>query len=104
MLAIQNEKGRPVAAALGVTVLKGGKGKTSRPSGCGPDLLHALLLEGDFDSPAALEGIDLNLSDADVAAQHSTLVLGCQETLAAGKAGDPSSLRRKKASHPRALR
>ncbi len=98
-LSIQNEKGRPIAAALGLTVLDGGNGKTPRPSRCGPDLLHALLEDGDLENPAALENVDLNLSDtgAEAVTADGTrgmraalldLVLGCQRPRAAGKPGD----------------
>ena len=86
-LSIQNEKGRPAAAALGLTVFRGGKDKTSPPGRFGTDLLHALLSDGDLQNPAALEGVDLDLSDAD-AETTLDLVLGCQGPLAAGKPAD----------------
>lgn len=77
-LFVQNEKGRPVAAVLGLTVLDGGKDKTSRPNRSWPDLLHVLLLDGDLENPAALENFHLNLSDTDAAAATLDLELGCQ--------------------------
>jgi hypothetical protein len=98
-LLIQDEKGRPVAAALGLTVLAAGGAKPPSPASrtrqdgrgaggcCGPDLVHALLADGDLENPAALEGVDLSVSDADaattggardVSATLLDLVLGCQ--------------------------
>jgi len=95
---VQNEKGRPVAAVLGLTALSGGKDKTSPPGRSWPDLLHALLLDGDPENSAALENFDLNLSDVDAAAAADCtrsvpatlldLVLGCQRPRAMGKSGD----------------
>jgi hypothetical protein len=82
-LSVQDEKGRPVAAAMGVTVVDGGNDKTSRPGRCGPDLLHALLSDGDLENPAALERVDLNPSDAEAATLG--LMLGGQGQRAAGK-------------------
>ena len=127
-LLIQNEKGRPIAAALAVTVLEGAKNKLPSPAcrtrqggrgargedglqpsaRCGPDLLHALLANGDFDNPAALEGLDLNLSDADTAADGTRsvpatlldLVLGCQGSLAGGRAGDARHTQEQEAFSP----
>ncbi len=109
-LSIQNEKGRPVAAALGLTVLRGGEGRTSPPDRCGPDLLHALLADGDLENSAALEGIDLNLPDADAATATADgtrilpatlldLALGCQRP-PAGKQGDAKGAREEKALSP----
>ena len=54
-LSIQNEKGRPVAAALGLTVLAAGRTRHLPPGRCGPDLLHALLCGRRLEDPAALE-------------------------------------------------
>ena len=77
-LSIQNEKGRPVAAVLGLTVLQRREGQASPPSRCGPDLLHALLSDGDLENPAALEDVDLNLSDADDAAAATSEMLAAR--------------------------
>jgi len=98
-LSVQNDKGRPVAAALGLTVLDGEKDKTSRPNRSWPDLLHALLIDGDLENPAAIQSVDLNFSAAETAAMAADgtrcvsaalldLVLGCQGPRAAETSGD----------------
>ncbi len=137
-LSLQSEKGQPVAAALGVTVLRDGKDKLpasarrtrqdgrgagsdgglQSPGRCGPDLLHALLADGDLESPAAVDSVDWNLSDNETAADDTLradgtppasgypvpatlldLVLGCQKLLA-GKPGDAKRARRKTPFRP----
>ena len=60
-LVIENERGRPVAAAAGVTVLRAGDrpstaaGKTTAnegpPARCGPDLFHAFLCDANLEGP-----------------------------------------------------
>ena len=88
-LSIQGEKGRPVAAALGVTVIEASKGKAPQVGCPGRDLLHALLLDGDLDSPAALENVDLHLAEGDTETTAALdLALGCQRPHDAGNVRD----------------
>jgi hypothetical protein len=86
-LSIRNEKGQPVAAALGLKVLDGRKNAALRPDCCGPDLLHTLFFDGSLDNPAVLQTVDLNSCDAEanksdgarnVPAALIDLALGCQ--------------------------
>ena len=64
-LSIQNEKGQPVAAVVGLTAFEASDAKTDQADAGGPDLLHALFFDGELANPAAIEGIDLNISDDD---------------------------------------
>jgi hypothetical protein len=87
-LSVQDGQGRPVAAALAATALDGAKDEPLRLARCGPDLWHAFLSDGALPDPAALEGVDLQLSDADDKAAALDLALGCQRPLTAEKPGD----------------
>ena len=89
-LSIQNEQGRPVAAALGISVIDAGKDKTPRPVPGGHDLFHAFFSDGELQDPNLLEGVDLNLADGNAVADDTPpvslpvpatfvdLALGCQ--------------------------
>ena len=74
-LSVQDGQGRPVAAALAATALDGAKDEPLRLAHCGPDLWHAFLSDGAVPDPAALEGVDLQLSDADDKAAALDLAL-----------------------------
>ena len=90
-LSIQNEQGRPVAAALGISIIDAGKDKTPRPVAGGPDLFHAFFSDGELQDPNLLKGVDLDLADGNAAADGTPppsgspvpaalidLALGCQ--------------------------
>jgi hypothetical protein len=88
-LSIQGEKGRPVAAALAVTVIEAGKGKSPQAGRLRQDLLHALLWDGDLDSPATLENFDLHLAEGDTETTAALdLALGCQRPHDVGNVRD----------------
>jgi len=73
---------------LGLEMIEDGKDIASQASRCDPDLLHAFLLPGDLEDPAAPAIADLRLSHAEADAAALDLVLGCQRPLAAEKARD----------------
>lgn len=79
VLSVQDEKGRPVAAALSVTAL--GRAPANAPEARRPqaDLLHSLLLDADVPNKAALESLDLQSPDADAQRNAIDLALGCQK-------------------------
>jgi hypothetical protein len=88
-LSIQNEKGRPIAAALGLAVVDGKSEKSGRPGRTGIDLLHSLIADNDLDNPALLENTNPDFSaaasdEAKAGPAAFNLILGCQRPL--GKA------------------
>jgi hypothetical protein len=71
LLSVTNDKGRPSAAALSITALRGVKADDARVSRPQSDPLRALLLDDSSDK-AAWQGVDLQDSRA------IELALGCQ--------------------------
>ena len=91
-LSIQNEQGRPVAAALGATLLDGAKDKTSRPVRCGLDLSHAFLSDGALKDPAALESVNLAMAGNDSEAADGTPTNADHASMAPGRCQVPDTL------------
>ena len=73
-LSIQDEKGRPVAAALGVTVLATAAKEQdlAEPGALRARSAARLVIGRHLENPAALEGVDLKVSDADAATADGT--------------------------------